>query len=148
MRIVAACLAAASLVVAGGCLGDGGVVTLTFDQQSMVTPTITNFEASNGTGVQSDDGFIHFTATGAQGTFTMLIVGPLHVGDMVDLMTEHNFVSFDRAGSPAAGWSNNGGMLAVDALSPYKVRFLAVPMLRGSGAAMGSFVVNGSGTFK
>jgi hypothetical protein len=148
MRLHAACLAAASLAVAGGCLGDGGTVTLTFDQQATVTPAITNFNASNATGVESSDGFIHFTATGAQGIVTMLITGPIHVGDMVDMMAEHNFVSFDRAGTPAAGWSNNGGVIAVDAVSPYKLRFLAVPMLAGSGAAMGTYVVNGSGTFK
>jgi hypothetical protein len=148
MRILRACLAAASLVAAGGCLGDGGTVTLTFDQQSSVTPTITAFNSSNATANESSDGFVHFTATSGQGTLTMLIVGPIHAGDSVDLMTEHNFVSFDRAGTPAAGWANNGGMLAVDGVSPYKVRFLAVPMLVGSGAAMGSFTMNGSGTFK
>ena len=148
MRLLAACLAAASLAVAGGCLGDGGTVTLTFDQQAAVTPAINMFTASNATGVETSDGEIHFTATGSQGILTMLIIGPLHVGDMVDMMNEHNFVSFDRAGTPAAGWSNNGGMVAVDALSPYKLRFLAVPMLPGSGAAMGSFVIDGPGTFK
>jgi hypothetical protein len=148
MRLLAACLAAAALVAAGGCLGQGGTVTLTFDQQSSVTPTISNFTASNATAVDSSsDGFIHFTATGAQGTLTILIVGPIKTGDMVDMMTEHNFLSFDRAGTPAAGWSNNGGIVAVDGVMPYKLRFLAVPMLRGSGDAMGSFVVNGSGTF-
>src|SRR2546421_6751971 len=129
MRTLRASLAAAALVVAGGCLGDGGTVTVTFDQQSMVTPTVTGFNSSNATANESSDGFIHFTATSGQGTLTMLIVGPLHAGDSVDLMSEHNFVSFDRAGTPAAGWGNNGGMLAIDALGPYKVRFLAVPMI-------------------
>jgi hypothetical protein len=148
MRILRASLAAAALVAAGGCLGDGGTVTLTFDQQSTVTPAITGFNASNATANESSDGFIHFTATSAQGTLTMLVVGPLHAGDTVDLMTAHNFVSFDRAGTPAAGWSNNGGTLTVDAVGPYKLRFNAVPMLRGSGAAMGDFVLDGSGTFK
>lgn len=148
MRILRACLAVAALVVAGGCLGDGGTVTLTFDQQDAVTPAITRFDSSNATANQSSDGFVHFTATSAQGTLTMLIVGPIHAGDTVDLMSDHNFVSFDRGGSPAAGWSNNGGTLTVDGVSPYQLRFDAVPMLRGSGAAMGSFIVDGSGTFK
>ena len=148
MRILRATLAAAALVAAGGCLGDGGTVMLTFDQQSTVTPAITGFNASNATANEASDGFIHFTATSAQGILTMLIVGPLHAGDSVDLMTEHNSISFDCGGTPAAGWSNNGGTLTVDGVSPYKLRFNAVPMLRGSGAAMGSFVLNGSGTFK
>lgn len=121
---------------------------LTFDQQSMVTPAITAFNSSNATANQSSDGFIHFTATSSDGILTMLIVGPIHTGDMIDMMSEHNFVSFDRSGTPAAGWSNNGGMVAVDGVSPYKLRFLAVPMLPGSGAAKGSFVLDGPGTFK
>jgi len=148
MRILRASLAAAALVAAGGCLGDGGTVTLTFDQQMTVTPTITGFNSSNATANATSDGFIHFTATSAQGIFTMDIVGPLPAGDVVDLMSEHNFVSFDRGGMPAAGWANNGGTLTVDSINPYKLTFNAVPMLRGSGAAMGSFVINGSGTFK
>lgn len=148
MRFLRACLAAAALVAAGGCLGDGGSVMLTFDQQMSVTPAVTGFNSTNATANQSSDGFIHFTATGPEGTLTMLIVGPIHTGDMVDMSSDHNFVSFDRAGTPAAGWSNNGGMLAVDAISPYKLRFLAVPMLKGSGMADGSFVVDGQGTFK
>jgi len=148
MRILRASLAAAALVGAGGCLGDGGTVTLMFDQQSTVTPPITGFNASNATANDASDGFIHFTATSAQGILTMDVVGPLHAGDTVDMMTAHNFLSFDRGGTPAAGWANNGGTLTVDAVGPYKIRFNAVPMLRGSGAAMGDFVIDGSGTFK
>ncbi|HEY2744096.1 MAG TPA: hypothetical protein VGL86_05725 [Polyangia bacterium] len=148
MRTLRACLAAAALVAAGGCLGDGGKVTLTFDQQSSVTPAITAFNASDGTAVEESDHFIHFTATSPQGTITMLIVPPLNIGDMVDLSAEHNVISFDRGGTPAAGWSNNTGTLMVLGVSPYKLQFEAVPMLPGSGASMGSFVVNGSGTFK
>ncbi|MGZ3439337.1 MAG: hypothetical protein ACXVDD_07465 [Polyangia bacterium] len=145
MRILAACLAACALVAAGGCLGDGGTVMITFDQQMAATPTVTGFNASNATANEASDGFVHFTATSGQGTLTMLIVPPIHAGDMVDMGMEHNFVSFDITG---AGWANNGGTLAVDGVSPYRVRFLAIPMLRGSGSAMGSFVLNGSATFK
>ena len=118
---------------------------ITFDQQMTVTPTITGFNSSNATANEASDGFVHFTATGTLGTLTMLIVPPIHAGDMIDMGNEHNFVSFDMTG---AGWSNNGGSVAVDGVGPYRMRFLAVPMLRGSGSAMGSFVVNGSGTFK
>ena len=145
MRTLRACLAACALVAAGGCLGDGGTVMLTFDQQAAVTPTVSGFNATNATANTSSDGLVHFTATSGQGTLTMLVTGPIHAGDMVDLMAEHNFVSFD---APGAGWSSNGGTLAVDSVSPYNLRFVAVPMLPGSGAAMGSFVINGSGTFK
>ena len=145
MRTLLACSAAAALVAAGGCLGDGGTVSLTFDQQMSVTPAIANFNASNGTANADDQGFVHFTATSPEGTLTMDVIMPLDVGSMVDLAAEHNFLSFDIKG---AGWSSNGGMLAVDGVKPYKVRLLTVPMLPGSGSAMGSFVLNGSGTFK
>ncbi len=146
MRTLRACLAIAALAVAGGCLGEGGTVTLTMDGQMSVSPALTNFNASNATANTSSDGFIHFTATSGQSTLTMLIVGPtLSAGQMVDMSVEHNFVSFDI---PGAGWSNNGGMIAVDSVNPYRLRFLAVPMLRGSGSAQGSFVLDGVGTFK
>ena len=149
MRTLRACLAAAAVLgAAGGGLGNGGVVTLTFDSQMGVTPTITNFNASDGTGIEESDHFVHFTATSTQGTITMLITPPINAGDMVDLSAEHNVVSFDRGGAPAAGWSNNTGTVMVLGVSPYKLQFQAVPMLPGSGAAMGSFVINGSGTFK
>ena len=65
-------------------------------------------------------------------------------GDMVDLMMNHNFVSYDQTG---AGWSSNGGSIAVDSVAPYRLRFVTVPMVAGSGTARGSFVLNGSGTF-
>jgi hypothetical protein len=146
MRILRVCLAVAALAATGGCLGDGGSVMLTFGQEMNVSPTLTAFNATNGTANTDSEGLIHFTATSAQGTLTMLVLGPtLTPGTPVDLGQEHNVLSFDVSG---AGWSNNGGMLAVDGVSPYRVRFLDVPMLKGSGSAMGSFVLTGSGTFK
>ena len=91
MRIIRAGLAACALIVAGGCLGDGGTVMIMFDQQMAVTPTVTGFNASNATANDSDDGFVHFTATSSQGTLTMLIVPPIHAGDMIDMgMGQHN----------------------------------------------------------
>jgi hypothetical protein len=145
MRSLRALVALAALWAAGGCLGDGGSVTLTVDQPMGVTPVVTGFSSSNATANTSSDGYVHFTATSSQGILTMLIVGPISAGQMVDLLQEHNFVSLDITG---AGWSSNGGMLAVDGINPYRLRFLAVPMVRGSGSAMGSFFFNGSGTFK
>jgi hypothetical protein len=145
MRILRACLAASALVAAGGCLGDGGSVMVTFDSQSGVTPAITGFTATNATGTESSDHFVHFTATSPQGTLTMLLSSPLSAGQMADLTMDHNFVSYDITG---AGWGSNGGTVAVDSISPYKVRFLSVPMLPGSGSAKGDFVLNGSGTYK
>jgi hypothetical protein len=145
MRTLRAALAAAALWAAGGCLGDGGTVMLTVDQSMGVSPPVTGFSSSNATANTASDGFVHFTATSSQGTLTMLIVGPLVAGQQVDLLQEHNFVSFDVTG---AGWSSNGGMLSVDGLNPYRVRLISVPMIVGSGAAKGSFYFNGSGTFK
>jgi hypothetical protein len=144
-RALRACLAACALVAAGGCLGDGGSVMLTVDQAMNVSPALTSYSASNATANVGVDNFVHFTATSPEGTLTMLLNGPLKAGDMVDLAAEHNFLSFDVKDG---GWSSNGGMLAVDGVGPYRVRFLAVPMLKGSGTVTGSFVFNGSGTFK
>lgn len=145
MRTLRACVALLTLALCGGCLGDGGSVMLTVGQAMGVTPALSGYTASNATANTDSDGFVHFTATSSQGTLTMLVVGPLAAGQIADLAQQHNFVSIDI---PGAGWSSNGGMLAVDGVSPYRVRFLAVPMLRGSGSAMGSFVLDGSGTFK
>jgi hypothetical protein len=148
MRTLA--LAAAALLLAG-CLGEGGTVTLTFDQQTGVSPNIgSGFNASNATANTSADGFIHFTATAGNTELTMLIVGPtLTAGQMVDMMADHNFVSIDvRNGSVDDGWGNNGGMIAVDGVNPYKLRFESIPMLVGGGQAQGTFVINGTGTFK
>jgi hypothetical protein len=146
MAIVrAVVVAAAALVAASGCLGEGGAVMLTVDQPTGLSPVITGFTATNATANRDSLGQTHFTASSSDATLTMLVFGSPAAGDTVDLAAEHNFLSFDITG---AGWSSNGGMLAVDAVNPYRVRFLSVPMLKGSGAAMGSFVFNGIGTFK
>jgi hypothetical protein len=145
MRIVSVCVAALAL---GGCPGGGGTVTLTVVQAMGVSPPVTGFTSTNGIGNPSSDGLVHFTATSADAILTMVVAGPLSAGQTVDLMTDHNFVSYDLVGTTKAGWSSNGGMLAVDGLNPYRVRFLAVPMIVGSGAAMGTFMFNGSGTFR
>jgi hypothetical protein len=148
MRIFSACLAACALVgAAGGCLGDGGTVMLMFDQQVDVMPAITGFNSKNATANTDSEGVIHFTATDANNNaLTMLILGPsLMPQQTIDMSMEHNAVSYDMKG---AGWSNNGGMVIVDGVNPYRLRFEGVPMIRGSGAAMGSFVLDGTGTFK
>jgi hypothetical protein len=132
------------LFLCAGCLGQGGSVMLTASMQMGVSPTVTGFSASNATGVTDDANVIHFTATSTDGELTLLIQGPIKQGDMVDLTVSHNNLSYDQTG---AGWSSNGGSIAVDAVSPYKLRFLAVPMLPGSGTAKGQFVLSGSGTF-
>jgi hypothetical protein len=145
MRTLRVCLAVGALWASGGCLGDGGTVMLTVDQAMGVTPTITGFNATNATVNKDSLGENHFTATSSGGTLTMLVIGNLEAGQMVDMSFEHNFLSFDITG---AGWSSNGGFIAIDGINPTRVRFLAVPMLKGSGSAMGSFVFDGSGTFK
>src|SRR5579884_4213190 len=118
MRTVAVAVVA---LFAAGCLGDGGTVTLTFDQQMGVAPSLgSGFNSSNATANTSSDGFIHFTATSGNTELTMLIVGPtLMPGQMVDMMADHNFVSIDlRVNGKDDGWGNNGGMIAVDGVNP------------------------------
>jgi hypothetical protein len=138
------CLFACSLAGAG-CLGQGGNVMLTISQAMNVSPAVTTYTAGNATANSDEIGVIHFTATSSGGELTMLIQGPLKQGDMVDLTVEHNQLSYDQLG---AGWGSNGGMIAVDGIAPYNLRFVTVPMLPGSGAAKGNFVFNGLGTFE
>lgn len=146
MKILRACLAGCALVAAvGGCTGDGDSVMLTVDQAMNLSPPMSAFSAKDATATEGNDGFIHFTATSSQGTLTMLIAGAPQAGQTLDLAMDHNALSFDI---PSGGWSSNGGMLAVDGVSPYRVRFLAVPMRKGAGSVSGTFVFNGSGTFK
>jgi hypothetical protein len=134
------------LWAAGGCLSDGGSVTLTVSQAMTLSPSFDKFSASNATAVTDSEGIIHFTAASATGQLTMDVQSPISVGAMVDLDEAHNFVSFNV--NSADGWSSNGGKLAVDGVNPYRVRFISVPMLVGSGAVTGTFVFDGSGTFK
>jgi hypothetical protein len=146
MRTLRVCLAVAALGAIAGCgSGDGGAVMLTYSQAMGVSPTIAAFNSNSGTANTDSNGVITFTATSGQVTLTMTVQGPLTAGQQVDLLTEHNEVSIDI---PGAGWSSNGGMLAVDGINPYRVRFMGVPMLAGSGTAKGSFVFDGTGTFK
>ena len=136
-------LLAASLLLTG-CLGSGGNVTLSVSMAMGVSPSVTGYSATNATAVADGAGVVHFTATSSDGELTLLIQGPLSQGQMPDLMSEHNNMSLDVMG---AGWASNGGVIAVDGVSPYKLRFISVPMLAGSGDAKGSFVIDGAGTF-
>jgi hypothetical protein len=145
MRAVLAGVAVVALELAGGCLGGGGVVMLTVDQATNLTPPFSAFNASDGTANSDSLGVITFSATAPGQTFTMLVQGPIRAGQNVDLSVAHNVLSFDIK---TGGWSSNGGMVAVDGVGPYRLRFLAVPMLPGAGSVTGSFVFDGSGSFK
>jgi hypothetical protein len=139
-----ACLVV-TLTGTSGCLGQGGDVTLTVSNVMGLSPAVSDYRASNATANSDDQGVIHFTAVSATGEqLTVQLQGPVKAGDMLSLMADHNLVSFDETG---AGWSSNGGNVAVDGVAPYRLRFIAVPMIAGSGTAKGSFVFNGSGTF-
>jgi hypothetical protein len=143
MRIARIGSLAPALLLAG-CLGQGGTVMLTVSQAMNVSPAVGNYSASNATAVPDSAGVIHFTATSGNGQITVELQGPIKQGDMLDLMTDHNNVSYDQTN---AGWGSNGGMIVVDGVSPYKLRFVTIPMVPGSGTAKGNFVFDGSGTF-
>jgi len=145
MRLLPACLAAVALALAGGCKTDNGSVLLMVEQPTGVSPPVTGYSSSDAVASPESTGLVHFTATSNQGTLTMEVQGPLVPGQNVDLGQEHNFLSFDVTG---AGWASNGGMIAVDGVDPFRIRFLGVPMMRSTGAAAGSFAFTGSGTFK
>jgi hypothetical protein len=148
MRMVLTCVAGALLCAASGCATDGGdVVSLTFDQPMGLMPALSGFHATNATAISDATGVVTFEATSSEGRLTMAVQGPL-VADSskpISLADEHNFVSFDVS---TGGWSSNGGSVIVDGVSPYRLRLQAVPMLKGAGTVAGTFVINGSGTFK
>ena len=50
--------------------------------------------------------------------------------------------------SPAPGWANRGGTVVVLSVNPVVVQLAAVPMVARAGDAVGSFVFDGSGTFR
>ncbi len=131
-------------VLLAGCLGSGGSVTLTVSQAMSLSPAVTGYQASNATAVVDGTGVVHCTASSSDGLLTLVLQGPLKAGGSADLTVAHNSLSYDQTG---AGWSSNGGTIAVDGVAPYRLRFVAVPMVAGSGAAKGSLVLDGSGTF-
>jgi hypothetical protein len=134
----------ATLTGSSGCATKGDV-SLTVSNAMGLSPTVSDYHADNAIANSDSQGIIHFTAVSATGAqLTVQIQGPLKQGDMPSLIADHNFVSLDQ---PGAGWSSNGGSVAVDGVSPYRLRFMTVPMLAGAGAAQGSFVLNGVGTF-
>jgi hypothetical protein len=133
------------VVTLTGCFGQGGDVSLTVSNAMGLSPAVSDYNASNGIANSDSQRIIHCTAVSRMGAqLTVQLQGPLKQGDTLSLVVDHNFLSLDQTG---AGWSSNGGSVAVDGVSPYRLRFMTIPMLAGSGAAQGSFVLNGIGTF-
>jgi hypothetical protein len=151
MQMLRACVAGALLWAAGGCSSDGDVVSLTFEQATNLQPALTAFHATAATATPASDGTVHFVAMSSEGTLTMDILGPLAANTTVTFGQAHNSASFDITNG---GWSSNSGTLTVVGVSPYRLRFDGVTMLKGAGpdtgpnAVTGSFVIRGSGTFK
>jgi hypothetical protein len=144
MRSLRAGVAAVLACVAAGCPGEGGVVTLTVDHATGVSPALTSFSASNGAAVADARGLVYFSARSATVTLMMTVSAPISAGRTIDLVWP-NAVSLDAG---AAGWSSSGGLVAVDGTDPYRLRLVAVPMQARAGSATGSFVLDGAGVFK
>ncbi len=145
MRALGAVLVVA-LTTVGGCVpNDTGAVLLHLDQRSDASLLLPTYSSSTAAVSFSPDGPVHFTATSSQGLVTLLLPGPLISGSTVELPTDEERVHF-AVGN--AGWGNQGGNIFIISVNPAIVRFAGVPMVARSGAAFGSFVFDGDGTFR
>ncbi|MCU1282380.1 MAG: hypothetical protein JWM53_5926 [bacterium] len=141
--VLAAAVAAAA--VAGCRPDDTGAVLLHLDQRSDVASLPATYSSSTAAVALTGDGLVHLTATSNQGVLTVLFVGPLIEGSTVELPPDDERLHFTI---DAADWANRGGTLIVLSTSPAIVSFVGVPMEARSGAAVGSFVFDGGGTFR
>jgi hypothetical protein len=146
MRIARASLHALFAVALTGCAADGGHVTLNIDRAQDVRPPFTGFDAGDGTATHDSRNVVTFTATSERAALTVRIQGPLAPGAEIRLgqadLDELRFAIGD------AVWAAGGGLLEVDGVNPYRVRFVGVPMRAVAGLAAGTFVFDGAGTFK
>src|SRR5437588_8649180 len=118
MQIARIASLVATLAGSSGCLGQGGDVMLTVSNAVGLSPAVSDYSANNATANSDSQNIIHFSAVSAAGgQLTVQLQGPLKQGDSLSLMMDHNFVSYDQTG---AGWSSNGGSIAVDSVTPYR----------------------------
>jgi hypothetical protein len=129
-----------------GCSADGGYVTLNVDRAHDVAPAVGGFDAGDGTATADSRNVVTFTASSDRARLTVRIDGPLAAGAEVRLgQAERDELRFAIGD---AVWVAGGGLVEVDGVAPYRVRFVGVPMRAEGGLAAGSFVFDGAGTFK
>ena len=147
MRVAAALMLAGA---AGGCSSDGGQVMLTVSQAASLTPAFTQLVAGNGVAVVDSAAVVHFSASAPAGILTIDIQGPLAAGDVLPLVAPGAVVGLAVQPSSgfSGGWSGGGGQLDVDGIDPYRLRFVSIPMRVASGSVTGTFIFDGSGSFK
>ncbi len=150
MRTLRVAAAITLLGAAGGCSSDGGEVMLTVSQAMSMAPSFAQLTAGNGVAVVDSVGVVHFSASAPAGILTIDIQGPLAGGDMLPLTAPSAAVSFTVRPTSgfSGGWSGGGGQLAVDGIDPYRLRFVSIPMRVASGSVTGTFLFDGSGSFK
>lgn len=146
MRTARIAAALALLGAAGGCLGDGGDLTLTVSQAVSMSPSFGQLNASNAQANVGSSGVVYFTASSKAGALRLALTGPLAAGDALDLSGPTNLLTLDVTTS--GGWQSGGGRVAVDGIEPYRLRFVGIPMRADAGDVSGSFVFDGSGTFR
>ena len=149
MRVCRAAWMAAfgiAIVAGGGCVGgDTGAVLLHFTESVDLSPPLTTYGSSTAAVSFSAEGPVLLSATSSQGLLHVLVPGPLVDGATIDLPADDERVQFQLEGG---GWGNRGGTLVVLSVDPVVVQLAGVPMVARTGAAVGSFVFEGSGTFR
>jgi hypothetical protein len=132
-------------VPAGGCIsGDYGAVLLHLDARSLDASLPATYSSSTA-GVGPSDGQLIFSAASSEGLVRVVLAGPLQPGDTITLPTDEERVQFQSA---AGDWGNAGGTVYVISVDPAIIGLVGVPMAARSGAAAGSFVFDGNGTFR
>lgn len=145
-RVVSTVVLGIAIAAASGCIsGDDGSVLLHFTEAVDLSPPLTTYGSSTAAVSFSADGPVLLSATSNQGLLHVLVPGPLVNGATINLPADEERVQFMFNG---AAWGNRGGTLFVLSVNPVVVRLDGVPMVAGSGGAVGSFVFQGSGTFR
>ncbi|HEX8952476.1 MAG TPA: hypothetical protein VF945_11560 [Polyangia bacterium] len=134
------------VVAVVGCQPDDtGAVLLHLNARSDASTAPATYSSSTAAAAFAPDGLVTLTATSNQGVVTLLLAGPLGQGDMIALPPAEERVHFQIRDD---GWGNQGGTIEVLSVNPVIVSFVGVPMVARAGAATGSFVFDGGGTFR
>lgn len=136
-----------AIATGGGCVSsdDKGAVLLHVNESVNLSPPLTTYGSSTAAVAFSPDGPVLMSATSSQGLLRVLVPGPLVDGETIALPDDDERIQFQFAG---AGWANRGGTVVVLSVNPVVVQLAAVPMVARAGDAVGSFVFDGSGTFR
>jgi len=146
MRALRALLALSLGLLSGGCLRhDTGAVLLHFTEGVDLSPELVTYSSSSAAAAFIPDGQVLLSATSNQGVLQLSLIGPLITGATIELPPDQESVHFVLDG---AAWLNQGGTIYVLSADPAIVNLAGIPMVPADDVTVGSFVFQGSGTFR